>query len=114
MDTLIGMRAPFAWMMNAALPMTRWPFSIVWRNAQSFPHMLQRNTSAQGRPRASARDTPVISSAARLKDVMRQSRSTVNTPSEMLSRIASVSASAVCGGAGRRLAVTIRTPGAWR
>jgi hypothetical protein len=35
---------------------------------------------------------PVISSAARLKKVIRQSKSTVNTPSEMLSRIASVGA----------------------
>jgi hypothetical protein len=44
---------------------------------------------------ASERDTPVIASAARLKDVMRHSRSTVNTPSEMLSRMSSVGVRAV-------------------
>jgi len=52
--------------------------------------MLERKTSEHRRPTASLRDTPVISSAARLNDVMRHSISTVNTPSEMLSRIASV------------------------
>jgi hypothetical protein len=52
--------------------------------------MLDRNTSEQRRPMASLRGMPVISSAARLKDVMRHSASTVKTPSEMLSRIASV------------------------
>ena len=53
-------------------------------------HMLDRNTSEQSRPMASLRGIPVISSSARLKDVMRHSASTVKTPSEMLSRIASV------------------------
>jgi len=57
--------------------------------------MLARNTSAQGFPMASPRDMPVISSAARLNDVILHSPSTVNTPSEMLSRIASVD----CGAA---------------
>jgi transcriptional regulator with XRE-family HTH domain len=42
------------------------------------------------RPSASARDTPVIFSAARLNDVTRHASSTVNTPSEILSRMASV------------------------
>ena len=46
--------------------------------------------NAPRRPIASLRDTPVITSAARLNDVMRHSLSTVNTPSEMLSKIASV------------------------
>jgi len=40
-----------------------------------------RNTSQQRRPTASCRRMPVICSAARLKKVMRQSASTVNTPS---------------------------------
>jgi hypothetical protein len=52
--------------------------------------MLERKTSEQRRPIASVRDTPVISSAARLNDVMRHIMSTVKTPSEMLSSIASV------------------------
>jgi hypothetical protein len=39
---------------------------------------------------ASLRRMPVISSAARLKDVIDQSASTVKTPSEMLSKMMSV------------------------
>jgi hypothetical protein len=57
--------------------------------------MLERKTSEQRRPMASVRDTPVMVSAARLKDEMRHSRSTVNTPSDMLSRMASVGVGAV-------------------
>jgi len=52
--------------------------------------MLDRNTSEQSRPMASLREIPVISSAARLNEVIRQSRSTVKTPSEILSKIAFV------------------------
>jgi hypothetical protein len=54
--------------------------------------MLERKTSEHRFPRASPRATPVISSAARLNDVMRHSGSTVKTPSEMLSKMASVGA----------------------
>jgi len=53
--------------------------------------MLDLKTSEQKLPIASFRFTPVISSAARLKDVISQFSSTVNTPSEMLSKIAEVS-----------------------
>jgi hypothetical protein len=42
---------------------------------------------------ASLREVLVIFSAARLNEVMRHSRSTVKTPSEMLSRMASVGVS---------------------
>jgi len=52
--------------------------------------MLDLNTSEQRRPTASERGTPVITSAALLKEVMRHFRSMVKTPSEMLSRIVSV------------------------
>jgi len=52
--------------------------------------MLDRKTSEHPFPRASPRRTPVISSAARLNEVILQSPSTVKTPSEMLSRMASV------------------------
>jgi hypothetical protein len=66
------------------------PVWSVRRSAQSVSHMLARNTSEQRRPRASVRPMPVMSSAARLNDVIRHSASTVNTPSEMLSRMMSV------------------------
>jgi len=62
---------------------------ILFMIGQLDPHMLDLNTSEQHCPIASLRGTPVISSAARLKNEMRQSGSTVKTPSEMLSRIAS-------------------------
>jgi len=52
--------------------------------------MLERNTSEQSLPIASCLSTPVISWAARLKEVILHSGSTVKTPSEMLSRMASV------------------------
>jgi hypothetical protein len=55
--------------------------------------MLERKTSEHRFPTASRRETPVIFSAARLNEVMRQSNPTVKTPSEMLSRMASVGAS---------------------
>ena len=47
-------------------------------------------------------------SAARLKEVMRQWRSTVKTPSEMLSRIASVEAGATSMSAGFCFKVMVR------
>jgi hypothetical protein len=71
------------WLVNCA------PVSIVRRSAQSASHMLARKTSEQRLPIASHRVMLVISSAARLNDVMRHCGSTVNTPSEMLSMIAS-------------------------
>jgi hypothetical protein len=52
--------------------------------------MLARKTSQQGRPNASCAEMPVISSAARLKNVIRQSRSMVKTPSAMLFKMISV------------------------
>jgi hypothetical protein len=52
--------------------------------------MLDLKTSQQRRPIASLRFMPVMSSAARLNEVIFQSRSTVKTPSEMLSRIDAV------------------------
>jgi len=72
------------------MPMIGFPVVKVCSRAQSAPHRLHRKTSEQRRPIASERPTPVMSSAARLKDVMSQSMSTVKTPSEMLSRITSV------------------------
>jgi hypothetical protein len=53
--------------------------------------MPDLNTSEQRLPIASLRGTPVIFSAAQLKDVMHHPASTVKTPSEMLSRMVSVS-----------------------
>jgi hypothetical protein len=44
---------------------------------------------------ASLREMPVISSAARLKDMMRHSWSTVKTPSDMLSKMISVTLSGI-------------------
>ena len=55
--------------------------SMVRRSMQPVSHTSARNTSKHGLPRACARGIPVIFSAARLKEVMRQSISTVNTPS---------------------------------
>ena len=72
--------------------MTGAPVLRVRRSAQWASHMLERNTSMQSRPIASRRGTPVISSAARLNEVMRHVSSTVKTPSEMLSRMAPVGA----------------------
>ena len=89
-ETLIGMRCPSALTMKAALLTTAAPVCMVCRRAHSASHMLARNTSEQRRPMASSRATPVICSAPRLKEVMRHSGSTVNTPSEMLSRMESV------------------------
>ena len=60
------------------------PVSIVYRRAHASPQMLALNTSWQGRPMASEREKPVISSAARLKQVMRPAASIVKTPSVML------------------------------
>jgi hypothetical protein len=54
--------------------------------AHSAPHILDRKTSKQRWPRG----TPVIASAARLKVAIRHAVSTVKTPSEMLSKMASV------------------------
>jgi hypothetical protein len=65
------------------------PVDNVFFSAQAFSQMLVRNTSQQGRPVASIRRTRVIFSAARLKEVICQSRSTVKTPSLMESRIVS-------------------------
>ncbi len=59
------------------------------RSTQAPSQMLEWNTSRQRLPRASCAGTPVISAAARLNEVMRQSRSTVNTPSATLSMMVS-------------------------
>jgi hypothetical protein len=66
---------------------TGWPVSKVCLKTQAAPQALARKTSEQGRPKTAASGTPVISWAAWLKKVIRQSRSTVNTPSAMLSRM---------------------------
>jgi hypothetical protein len=70
--------------------------------------MLDRKTSEHRRPMASLRGTPVISSAARLNEVTRQSESTVKTPSEMLSRMVSVEAPWPEAPAGERLGRRVR------
>ncbi len=66
------------------------PVSIVRRSTQAVSQIVALKTSAQMRPIASSRGMPVICSAALLKEVIRQSRPTVNTPSAMLSRMMSV------------------------
>ena len=67
------------------------PVSIVRRSAHALSQIVALKTSAQSRPTASSRGMPVISSAARLNEVMRQSGPTVKTPSAMLSSMMSVS-----------------------
>ncbi len=57
--------------------------------AHSPSHRLERKTSQHLQPTASSRGMPVMRSAAALKEVMVHSRSTVNTPSAMESRMAS-------------------------
>jgi hypothetical protein len=57
--------------------------------AQEPSHIVARNTLLHRCPIASSREIPVIFSAARLKVVMRQSPSTVNTPSLIESRTGS-------------------------
>jgi len=94
-ETLTGMRRPSPSTMKAERLMTGAPVRMVFLTAHSVSHMLARKTSEHGRPMASRRGIPVISSAARLNEVMRQAASTVNTPSEMLSRIAAVGASII-------------------
>ena len=60
------------------------------RQGSYFPGFLvARKTSEQVRPMASAAGTPVMRSAARLNDVIRQSLSTVKTPSAIQSRMVS-------------------------
>ena len=53
--------------------------------AQVSPQMLEWKTSLHDWPMAFSLDQPVIFSAARLKEVIFQLRSTVNTPSATLS-----------------------------
>ena len=93
-EMVTGTRRPSASRRSTAISMTGLPVLRVFRRAQSVSHMLERKTSEQNRPLASSREMPVIVSAARLNEVMRQSWSTVKTPSEMLSRMASVEAGA--------------------
>ena len=90
-DTLTGIRSPLA-SIYPDLLFTGFPLFRVRCRAQSPSHMLDLNTSEQSRPNATLRGIPVISSAARLKEVTGQSGSTVNTPSEMVSSMAPVRA----------------------
>ena len=88
-ETLMGMRAPRASTtkteaLTAGSPLSRTPL-ITQASAQIFA----RSTSLHRWPMASSRRMPVIFSAARLKELMRQSRSTVKTPSLIESRIGS-------------------------
>ena len=87
LETLIGIRSPSALRMWTAWFTTGPPVRWVPFRAHSVSQMLAQNTSQQFRPRASERSTPVIRSAAALNDVIRQSRSTVNTPSATESRM---------------------------
>ena len=61
--------------------------------AHCSSQMLALKTSQQGFPMASSRVTPVIPCAARLNEVIRQSLSTVKTPSAMESRMIFVACS---------------------
>ena len=61
--------------------------SMVRRIRQPDSHILARKTSWQGLPMASSFGMPVICSAALLNESMRQFRSTVKTPSAILSRM---------------------------
>ena len=88
--TLIGISLPSARRITTGLLTTGFFVSIVDFRAQVDSQMLARKTSQQGRPIASDAETPVIFSAARLKNVIRHSGSTVNTPSAMLFKIISV------------------------
>lgn len=99
-EMLTGTFSPSASTRNPVLPTTGLPVRSVSRKEHPGPHMLERNTSEHGRPTASARATPVISSAARLNEAIRHCASTVNTPSEMLSRMASVALRAVTAPSG--------------
>ena len=81
--------SPFASTMWTALFIMGLPVLIVWRRAQSVSQTSARNISLHFWPRAFLRGIPVISSAARLNEVMHQSKSTVKTPSVIESRITS-------------------------
>ena len=89
----MGIWLPSTSMMYATGPVAGPSISRALRSAHALSQMFARKTSRQGRPTASSRRIPVISSAARLKDMIRQSRSTVKTPSPRESRITSRCAS---------------------
>ncbi|OQA61780.1 MAG: hypothetical protein BWY39_02010 [Spirochaetes bacterium ADurb.Bin269] len=86
-DTLIGLRFPVPVMQKPLRSTRGFPVSRVRRRGHDDSHMFDLKTSKQFLPIASVRSTPVIRSAARLNEVIFQSLSTVNTPSEMLSRM---------------------------
>ncbi len=82
-----GMRSPVEPVMVAAAWKTGLPVVRVLRRAQACSQMSARNSSQQKRPSARCRGTPVVFSAARLKLVIRHSRSTVKTASLRESRM---------------------------
>jgi hypothetical protein len=67
--------------MRAGRSTTSRPVSIVSRIGQACSHRSAWKTSEHRLPKAISFGTPVIRSAARLNEVMRQLQSTVNTPS---------------------------------
>ena len=88
-DMRTGIRSPAALVMWAVAVTMGLPVASVPLRAHARSQMLARKTSRQGRPMASCLRTPVIRSAARLNVVIRQSGSTVKTPSLMESRMGS-------------------------
>src|SRR5690554_3676441 len=88
-ETLIGAVIPDFLTIRIILLTHGFPLLIVFFNKQSRSHTSAWNTSQHLLPIAISRGTPVIFSAALLKDVIFQSLSTVKTPSAMESRIGS-------------------------
>ena len=86
-EILMGNLRPSASIICTFLLTIGSPVFIVARRQQLFSQMSALRTSLHSWPMASSLGTPVIFSAARLKDVIRQSLLTVKTPSAMESRM---------------------------
>ena len=87
MDT--GTVSPSVRTMKMDLPPMEGAPPMQARRAHCPSHRLEWNTSQHFWPKASSTGTPVMWLAAWLNEVMFQSRSTVNTPSAMFSRMVS-------------------------
>ena len=91
MLTLMGTRSPSDRTMNTDRFTTGRPECMVDFSAHSASQIEARKTSQHGRPSASPCGTPVICSAARLNEVIRNPSSTVKTPSATESRMVATS-----------------------
>ncbi len=78
---LTGIFSPSGRTMKIEVSNRGRPVAMHSRRAQAPSHRLEWNTSQHLRPTASLGAMPMISPAARLKEVTVQSVSTVNTPS---------------------------------